>query len=126
MKQFRDTPYYVTEDGKIFRYWPKRISKYSYTEIVREEKWKILKPQNAYGGYQIVSLYLGNGKKDRKILLVHRMVAEVWVPGYFEDAHVDHIDCNNQNNHYTNLQWCTKEYNNKKKNNPNYPLFAQI
>ena len=39
---------------------------------------------------------------------IHRLVAEIYVPGYFEGAHVDHIDCNILNNHYTmcNVSWC--------------------
>ena len=123
MRQFRDTPYYVDEEGTVWRHWKRKVVRYSYTDIVSEEKWKPLKPQTVAGGYKMITLYFGNGKVDKQPILLHRMVAELYVPGYFEGAHVDHIDCNNQNNHPSNLQWCTKEYNSKKKNNPNYPLF---
>lgn len=133
MKQFRDTSYYVAEDGTVFKHWP-RVEKTYYstthmgkykdkTTYIREEKYKPLKPQTINGGYHVVALYYGDGKVSRKYQSIHRMVAELYVPGYFEGAEVDHIDCNVINNHYTNLQWCTREYNATKWNNPDYPLF---
>ena len=126
MKQFRDTPYYVTEDGKVFRYYPKReyINNKGYVTQKYPEKYRPLKPiiQKNQGREYVV---LWNKEKPKRFI-IHRLVAELYVPGYFEGAEVDHIDCNKLNNHYTNLQWCTPEYNRKKGNNVNYPLFAQI
>jgi len=124
MKQFRDTPYYITEEGKVFRYYPERKHIYNKGYITKPEKYKELKPGTQSMGYKQVVLHEGFSKPTS--CRVHRLVAELYVPGYFEGAHVDHIDCNKSNNHPNNLQWCTKEYNNKKGNNPNYPLFAQI
>ena len=128
MKQFRDTPYYVTEDGKVYRYWPKRKVKNGINKktgkqayVNRPEKWDLRKPFIDSNGYYYVSIW-GNNKEKR--FQTHRMVAELYCDGYFEGAHVDHIDCNTGNNHYTNLQWCSSAYNSKKGNNPNYPLFT--
>ena len=39
-----------------------------------------------------------------KSFLVHRLVAQAFVGELFEGAHVDHIDGDYQNNHYTNLR----------------------
>ena len=131
MKQFRDTRYWVKENGEV---WSKTDA-YNYTYITnhrgangilkrkectvkRPEKWKQIKLQDNGHGYLRVGI--GNGKYRR----VHQLVAELYTPGYFEGAEVDHIDCNKHNNHYTNLQWCTPEYNRKKGNNPDYPLFT--
>ena len=127
MKQFRDTRYWVSEDGKVFRYYPERYVKNGVLLKTGEQKY-LFKPEK-WGevgwldrdGYQIVDTCINSKKRGFK---AHRMVAELYISGYFEGAHVDHIDCNPINNHYTNLQWCTPIYNRKKGNNPNYPLFA--
>jgi hypothetical protein len=125
MKQFRDTPYYVTEDGKVFRHYPEWIKKYPFKNsfVTRKipERWKSIKPNKRKDGYCQVNVCIGGINKKYGL---HRMVAELYVPGYFEGAHVDHIDCNVNNNHYSNLQWCTATYNTTKKDNPNYPLFS--
>ena len=128
MKQFRDSGYWVSKDGRVSRCYPERIAKtYStykdktyYSQTVFPEKWKILKPALNNGYY---SVDLSSNSIHAKFL-IHRMVAELYCPGYFEGAHVDHIDCNPINNHYTNLQWCTPIYNSKKGSNSNYPLFV--
>ena len=39
-----------------------------------------------------------------KSFLVHRLVAQAFVGELFEGCHVDHIDGNHANNHYTNLR----------------------
>ena len=127
MKQFRDSRYWVTEDGKVLAHHP-AVDKWHYSKngtkcrYIREEKWKYIKLQKPSFYYK-VPLYLT--KRNATHFYVHRLVAELYCDGYFEGAVVDHIDCNKTNNHYTNLQWCTSDYNNKKGSNPNYPLFAQ-
>lgn len=46
---------------------------------------------------------------------IHRLVALAWVtdytPWHLIKGHVDHIDTNRTNNHYTNLQWLTSSEN---------------
>ncbi len=123
MRQYKDTRYWVSEEGDIVSFTPGIKTKYAYQTYEKPDRWRILKPPTNNRGYKTVTLRVNNKTVGR---LVHRLVAELYCEGYFEDAHVDHIDCNNQNNHSNNLQWCTKEYNEKKGNNPNYLLFAQI
>ena len=135
MKQFRNSRYWVTEEGDVFRHTPKNKTKYSCywpsgklratNYYVKEEKWRPVKPTLRKNGYLCFNLQCKSLDTVYLNTSVHRMVAEVYCDGYFEGAHVDHIDCNKSNNHYTNLQWCTKEYNNTKGNKTNYPLFAQ-
>lgn len=45
---------------------------------------------------------------------IHRLVAKAFVNGENEDNNiVNHIDGNKENNHYSNLEWCSISYNNK-------------
>ena len=132
MKQFRDTRYWVSEDGEVWsktdtynhtyltnHYGADRVVKKTKCTVKRPEKWKKIKPQD--NGYGYFKIYIG----EKKYIRIHQIVAELYIPGYFEGAEVDHIDCNKLNNHYTNLQWCTPTYNRKKGNNPNYPLYSK-
>lgn len=71
---------------------------------------KIRKLRQDKDGYLTVSLWKNNKETNCK---VHRLVSSHFVRGYFEGAVVNHKDENRQNNDYTNLEWCTVEYNNK-------------
>lgn len=46
--------------------------------------------------------------------LVHRVVAEAFIPNPYNYPCIDHIDDNPENNHADNLQWCTYRINNSK------------
>ena len=71
-------------------------------------KKRILKLHKGNNGYLYVSLK-GN---ENKYCTVHRLVAKVFVPNPNNFEFVNHIDENKSNNIYTNLEWCTKAYNN--------------
>ena len=60
-------------------------------------------------GYLQVDL-CKNGK--RKSYSVHRLVAEAFLPNWFDEPQVNHRDENKHNNHIDNLEWCTATYNN--------------
>lgn len=59
-------------------------------------------------GYEIVTL-VKNG--NRKTLYVHRLVAITFIPNPEGKPQVNHIDGNKQNNHLSNLEWCTAKEN---------------
>lgn len=59
-------------------------------------------------GYETISLYK-DGKQYLK--LVHRLVAEAFIPNPFNKETVNHIDCNKTNNHVSNLEWMSKSEN---------------
>ena len=76
-----------------------------------EVKGIMLKQKTNKGGYKCVDVY-ANGK--RKSFRVHRLVALAFVenPNPEEYSIINHKDENKQNNAYTNLEWCTVQYNN--------------
>jgi hypothetical protein len=91
MKQYKDTEYYITEDGKIFR------------------NGKELKPSLTNKGYKTYRACISIGV--RKHISIHRAVAELYVSNPHNKPCVNHIDANPLNNHYTNLEWVTHKEN---------------
>lgn len=85
--------YSVSECGKIFGINGK--------ELVLQEN---------IDGYFVVNLYL-DGKYYHK--RVNRMVAENFIDNPENLPVVNHIDHNRKNNHISNLEWCTVEYNSR-------------
>lgn len=81
------------------------------------QKWKrakrpdelILKHYVNNRGYHQVTLYKG---KERHKYLVHRLVAEAFLPNEKNLPQVNHIDENIDNNAANNLEWCSALYNN--------------
>ena len=97
------------ENGVIYDYRGLyKISNFGRVFGVKNSRIKKLRVDK--NGYFTVSLFKDNKEKNCK---VHRLVALHFIDGYFESAVVNHIDENKQNNHYTNLEWCTIAYNNK-------------
>ncbi len=67
---------------------------------------KIVKSGNIKG-YKSVNLKM-DGKK--KTVLIHKLVAELFIPRKDETFDVViHLDWNKFNNHVSNLQWCTRK-----------------
>lgn len=69
---------------------------------------KVLSPFVAQNGYLHIAPKIG---ASRTKLLVHRLVAKAFVPGYFDGAHVNHKDGLKTNNVPWNLEWVTKGQN---------------
>ena len=59
--------------------------------------------------YINLSLHKNNVRIHR---LVHRMVAEAFIPNPNNYPNIDHIDCDGTNNKVSNLRWCTQSMNN--------------
>lgn len=60
------------------------------------------------GGYMVVGLTKGKKHYSR---LMHRLVAQAFIPNPNNKPCVNHIDCNPSNNNVDNLEWCTKKEN---------------
>ena len=74
-----------------------------------------LKPMHNHKGYQLVSLYHRvDGKQKVKPKVIHRLVAEAFIPNPNNLPQVDHIDGNKEHNSVNNLQWISNLDNMRK------------
>lgn len=69
-------------------------------------KEQLLKPSLHTNGYLFVRLC-----KPLKMYLIHRLVAEAFIPNPDDLPQVNHKDEDKTNNHVVNLEWCTQSYN---------------
>ena len=76
-------------------------------------KGRMLSQNKMKSGYLCVAL-LSDGAQ--KLIKVHRLVAQAFIPNPFNKPQVDHIDGNPKNNNVCNLRWATAKEN---VNNPN-------
>lgn len=94
MQKIKDFPNYaVSQQGKVWN-------------IKRNKE----KAQQTYHGYKYVQLHR-NG--ETKVVSVHRLVAEAFLPNPQKLPCVNHKDENKENNCVENLEWCTYKYNNE-------------
>ena len=90
--------YAITSCGKVWSY------KYK----------KFLKPEDNGHGYLRVKL-CKDGKEKK--YMIHRLVAEAYIPNPDNLPQVDHIDENRTHNYINNLQWITNRDNCRKSHN---------
>ena len=92
MIRWKDTEYFVTEDGRIWS----------------EKSQRFLKPQNHKRGYLTVTLrYNGSSHTE----LIHLMVAKCFIPNPDNKPMVNHRDGNKHNPKASNLEWVTQSEN---------------
>ena len=75
----------------------------------RTRKYFYLKDYISSCGYKRIFLKINN---KQKAYLVHRLVAEAFIPNPNNFPIVNHKDENKTNNNATNLEWCSIKYNN--------------
>ena len=92
MKQFRDSDYYISECGRIYK---------NGKEVARSKMTR---------GYLSSALYLEKGKRATTFY-VHRIVAEVYIPNPMNKPLVNHNDGNKLNCAVNNLEWSTYKEN---------------
>lgn len=79
-----------------------------YTRIIKSQ---LLNP-SCSGKYGYPSVEAGvYNKEERKRVLVHRLVAEAFVPNPKKLPYVNHKDGDKGNSHPSNLEWCTHKEN---------------
>ena len=90
MEQYKDTEYYITTDGKVFR------------------KDKELKQQTHRKGYKRLDLWIDNKRCNKA---VHRLVGETYIPNPDNLCCINHKDTDKSNNNVDNLEWITNQGN---------------
>ena len=90
--------YRFSKDGRVF-------TKYN------SEVWREMKPlESKTKAYLRLDLKDKNGVFKKR--LVHRVIAETFIPNPDELPCINHKDENPRNNSVENLEWCTWQYNN--------------
>lgn len=87
------TGYSVTECGMVYSHKLKRY----------------MSPFNNGLGYMAVKLR--DVKGERRTVYVHRLVASCYLSNPQNFCEVNHKDGIKSNNHYSNLEWCSKSFN---------------
>lgn len=101
--------YAVTEDGRVWAYPRVRVRK--GTPLKYSGYWRN-KTITRYG-YVVTTLYKSKGGSTPKgtKVFVHRLVAQAYLPKVQGKEFVNHKDGDKQNNHISNLEWCTYKEN---------------
>ena len=91
----------VKEYIKFQKHYSGKMSRYVH-------KSKVLKPRVSNSGYLTVCLWKnGRGKTVR----IHQLVAKHFLPKVEGCNYINHLDANKENNHVSNLEWCTQSHN---------------
>ena len=96
--------YQVSNLGRI-KSLPRKISNGTGFYVSKE---KILKGHANAKGYIQVEL---RRNLKRRLILIHRIVAEHFIDNVYNKPQVNHIDGNKKNNKVYNLEWCTNGEN---------------
>ena len=78
----------------------------NYNKTGRE---KVLIPHKLSNGYLGINLYDGNKRSCYR--LIHRLVAQAFLPNPNGYSIINHKDENRSNNSVNNLEWCSYKYN---------------
>lgn len=102
--------YQVSNTGRVrsldhyITFYDRKMQK----DVTKLIKGRLLKHRIGKLGYDVVILCKSGDRKDKK---VHRLVAEAFVPNPNNYPYINHKNEIKSNNVFTNLEWCTQEYN---------------
>ena len=86
-----------------------QVSNYGNVRHITNKKIHYYKLHKDTRGYIQVPI---KKNKKMKMFLVHRLVAEAFIPNPNNYKEINHIDEDKTNNNVDNLQWCDRQYNN--------------
>jgi len=89
--------YAITTDGKVWSY----------------KRQRFIAAQPIYSGYLRVGLRDRNNGQTRKMFLVHRLVAQAYLPNDEHKPEVNHKNSIRDDNRVENLEWSTRSENNQ-------------
>ena len=96
--------YQISNFGRV-KSLPRTVRKRHGTGVRKE---KILQGGIYPNGYKFVCLCESG---EKKMKMIHRLVAEAFISNPLNFPTVNHIDGNKLNNHVENLEWCTQGEN---------------
>lgn len=98
--------YEVSSHGRVKSCKRFREGKSGAPTLVAE---RLLVPSHDHSGYLKVCLRDGDRCANHS---VHQLVARAFIPNPNGYDQINHKDENKENNHVSNLEWCTQAYNN--------------
>ncbi len=93
---------------RMFSFYDRHHGIFRY--VLRRTPAHFMSIQENNKGYLFVSAHEHGCRKN---LLIHRLVAEAFIPNPEHKPEVNHIDGNPHNNHVDNLEWVTSSENRK-------------
>lgn len=99
--------YEVSNLGRVRSVTRVRCAAYGSTAVVKGTELAIR--ENTNNKYLLVRLNMGGQCRHK---LVHRLVAEAFIPNPNNLPQINHKDENPHNNRVENLEWCDRYYNN--------------
>ena len=105
--------YQISNKGRV-KSLGRVIYRKDSNKVARFTKDKIRKLKTDKCGYKFINLSKNGISKN---FLIHRLVAEAYIPNPDNLPEVDHIDNDKTHNYLNNLQWLTNRDNNRKSKN---------
>lgn len=99
--------YEITDDGKIICLPRIKHNKYVSFKTKSHETYGYKNKK----GYMVINLTSNNKEIKKKNVLIHRLVAETFIPNPKNYPYINHKDGNKSNNNVNNLEWCNNSMN---------------
>lgn len=107
-KRIPNSTYAVSTHGRVKRLAFQKRHNINKTFFMTKEAVLALSNNNSKKYWRITIYYIGKPKVCES---VHRLVAQAFIPNINNAPCINHIDGNKDNNHYSNLEWCTNQQN---------------